>query len=82
MAVLTFIGGGSFGTALGVHLAKNGHTIKIWDIDEKNIEDINVKRENVKYLPKVMIPFNVIAYNNLEEALIASKYVVLSGPSH
>ena len=37
MAVLTFIGGGSFGTALGVHLAKNGHTIKIWDIDEKNI---------------------------------------------
>ena len=39
MAVLTFIGGGSFGTALGVHLAKNGHTIKIWDIDEKNIEE-------------------------------------------
>ena len=82
MAVLTFIGGGSFGTALGVHLAKNGHTIKIWDIDEKNIEDINVKRENVKYLPKVMIPFNVIAYNNLEEALRDSKYVFLSVPSH
>ena len=80
MAVLTFIGGGSFGTALGVHLAKNGHTIKIWDIDEKNIEDINVKRENVKYLPKVMI--NVIAYNNLEEALRDSKYVFLSVPSH
>lgn len=82
MAVLTFIGGGSFGTALGVHLAKNGHTIKIWDIDEKNIEDINVKRENVKYLPKVMIPFNVIAYNNLEEALRDSKYIFLSVPSH
>ena len=82
MAVLTFIGGGSFGTALGGHLAKNGHTIKIWDIDEKNIEDINVKRENVKYLPKVMIPFNVIAYNNLEEALRDSKYVFLSVPSH
>ncbi|CDM69089.1 Glycerol-3-phosphate dehydrogenase [NAD(P)+] [Clostridium bornimense] len=82
MAVLTFIGGGSFGTALGVHLAKNGHTIKIWDIDEKNIEDINVKRENIKYLPKVMIPFNVIAYNNLVEALRDSKYIFLSVPSH
>lgn len=79
---ITFIGGGSFGTALGVMLGKKGLDVKIYDRNNNVIEDINVKRENMKYLPHVIIPSNVTAYNNIEEALNGSKYVVLSVPSN
>ena len=78
---VTFIGGGSFGTALSVMLAKKGLDIGIYDRNENVVEDINVKRENMKYLPHVIIPANVVAYKNIEEALNGSKYVVLSVPS-
>lgn len=79
---VTFIGGGSFGTALSVMLAKKGLSISIYDRDEKVVEDINIKRENMKYLPHVIVPANVVAHNNLEEALENAKYVVLSVPSN
>ncbi|GLC32830.1 NAD(P)H-dependent glycerol-3-phosphate dehydrogenase [Clostridium omnivorum] len=79
---VTFIGGGSFGTALSILLSKKGVTVSVWDKNLEVIEDINVKRENLKYLPKVAIPSNVKAYENLEEALLGSEAVVLAVPSH
>jgi glycerol-3-phosphate dehydrogenase (NAD(P)+) len=79
---VTFIGGGSFGTALSVLLSKKGVTVSVWDKNLEIIEDINVKRENIKYLPKVIIPSLVTAYDNLEEALLGSEVIVLAVPSH
>ncbi|WMJ82109.1 NAD(P)H-dependent glycerol-3-phosphate dehydrogenase [Clostridium sp. MB40-C1] len=82
MADITFIGGGSFGTALSVMLAKKGYDISIWDRDPLVIKDINEKRENIKYMHNVVIPANVTAFINLDDALRGSKAVVLAVPSH
>lgn len=82
MALITFIGGGSFGTALAISLSKQGHTIKIYDRDKSTVDDINLKRENIKYLHNVVIPFNVIAYNDIHEAIRDSEFVFLAVPSH
>lgn len=79
---VTFIGGGSFGTALSILLSKKGVVVSVWDKNLEVIEDINVKRENLRYLPKVAIPSNVKAYESLEEALLGSEVVVLAVPSH
>jgi len=79
---ITFIGGGSFGTSLAVMLAKKGLDIKVWDRKECVVDDINVKRENIKYLPNITIPHNVKAYLNLNEAIEGSEVVVLAIPSH
>lgn len=81
-AKVTFLGGGSFGTALSIMLAKNGYDINIWDRDKNVIEDINIKKENFKYLPKIIIPHNVKAFTNLEEAIEGSAFIVLAVPSH
>lgn len=81
-ANIAFLGGGSFGTALGVMLSKKGHYIRIWDRNKSVIEDINIKRENIKYLPNIVISNNVRAYDNIEEAVSDVEYVVLSVPSH
>lgn len=79
---ITFIGGGSFGTALGIMLAKKGLKVSIWDRSPLVVEDINIKHENIKYVPNVVIPSNVVAFNDLREAIGENRYVVLAVPSH
>jgi glycerol-3-phosphate dehydrogenase (NAD(P)+) len=81
-AKITFLGGGSFGTALSIMLAKKGFDINIWDRSKSIVEEINIKRENFKYLPKMTIPHNVKAFVDIEEALMGSDFIVLSVPSH
>lgn len=81
-AKIAFLGGGSFGTALGVMLAKKGLQVNIWDREPKVVEDINVKKENIKYLPKITVPYNVKAFLNIEEAVADCEVVVLAVPSH
>lgn len=81
MLKIAFLGGGSFGTALAVMLSKKGIETAIWTIDEHGVEDINIKRENSKFLPGVTIPGNVTAYGELDKAIENSKVIVLAVPS-
>ena len=82
MVKVAFLGGGSFGTALGILLAKKGIDVSIYDREVSVVEDINVNRRNDKYIKNLDIPKNVTAYNVLEEALQDANYVVLAVPSH
>jgi glycerol-3-phosphate dehydrogenase (NAD(P)+) len=78
---VAFVGGGSFGTALAIHLSKKGIVTKIWDRNDVTVTNINTLRENLKYLPKVKIAENISASTSLEETLKNCKFVVLSVPS-
>jgi len=49
MPKVAFLGGGSFGSALSIMLAKAGMEVNIWDRKLSVINDINIKRENIKY---------------------------------
>lgn len=82
MSGITFLGGGSFGTALGMMLAGKGYDVLIWDRKEEIINDINVNKRNSRYLPKAVIPFNVKATPDIEYAVKQNKYIVLAVPSH
>ena len=82
MSNVAFLGGGSFGTALGILLANKGYTVSIYDRDKSVVDDINHNRKNDKYIKGLKIPKNVTAYNNLDDTLKDAKYVVLSVPSH
>ena len=79
---ICFIGGGSFGTALSVMLSKKGMDVSIWDRKQSVIDDVNIKRENIKYLHGTVIPSNVKAYLNLRQAVNGCSYIVLAVPSH
>ncbi len=82
MSNVAFLGGGSFGTALGILLANKGYKVSIYDRDKSVVDDINHNRKNDKYIKELKIPENVTAYNDLDEALKDAKYVVLAVPSH
>jgi len=44
MQNIAIIGSGSWGTALGIHLANLGNNIKIWSFDEEEAKLINERK--------------------------------------
>lgn len=82
MSKVTFLGAGSFGTALGILLAKKDNEVALWDRDEHVVHDINSNRKNDRYIKGLMLPSNVTAYEKIEDALVNSEFVVLAVPSH
>ncbi|MBW9145669.1 NAD(P)H-dependent glycerol-3-phosphate dehydrogenase [Clostridium sp. CM027] len=82
MSKVAFLGGGSFGTALSIMLAKKGASVNIWDRKLSVIDDINIKRENIKYLPGIIVPAGVTAFTDIEKVISDSELIVLAVPSH
>lgn len=78
---VSIIGAGSWGTALAVSLAKKGTRVKLWVYEPEVCDDIKNKKENVRYLPGVQIPDNVIPTNSQEEAIQDTGLTVLAAPA-
>ena len=49
MKNVAFLGGGSFGTALGILLANKGHKVSIYDRDKTVVDDINIKNTETPF---------------------------------
>ena len=82
MSKVTFLGGGSFGTALAVLLAEKNNIVNIYNRNKSVVDEINIKRTNEKYIKNIMIPDNVTAFDDMNEAVQGADYIVLSVPSH
>lgn len=77
---IAILGGGSFGMALAIHLARNGSNIRVWEFVEENAQEMQEKRV-CKLLGGVSIPDNIIISSNMKETLITSSLVLLVVPS-
>ncbi|EHI98418.1 Glycerol-3-phosphate dehydrogenase (NAD(P)+) [Clostridium sp. DL-VIII] len=82
MSKITFLGGGSFGTALAALLAEKNNIVNIYDRDQNVVNEINLERKNEKYMKDLIIPNGVTAFNNIDDAIKDAEYIVLSVPSH
>lgn len=81
MERIAVLGGGSWGTALALSLAKNGIDVDIWMRDKEQCRSMNHARENIKYLPGVIIPKNIKAVDDIEEALDGKTIIVSAIPT-
>ena len=79
MAVL---GAGSWGTALGIHLARAGHAVRLWARDEALARDMVRARVNARYLPDTALPDGLLPTSELAQALDGASFVVAAIPSH
>jgi glycerol-3-phosphate dehydrogenase (NAD(P)+) len=82
MRTIAVLGAGSWGTALSVHLAKQGHQVRLWGRDRWLVDEMRVRRVNATYLADVTLPKGVSVTGDLEEALSHADFVVSAVPSH
>jgi glycerol-3-phosphate dehydrogenase (NAD(P)+) len=75
------IGAGSWGTALGMVLARNRHTVTMWDIDVGVLDAIQRFGENRRYLPGHRLPPGLGADPDIAAALDGAELVVMAAPS-
>lgn len=76
------LGAGSWGTALGAVLARNGHHPTVWAHDPEVACEIVRTRRNARYLPGIELPGELGATGDLREALAGAEVVVCAIPSH
>jgi glycerol-3-phosphate dehydrogenase (NAD(P)+) len=78
---LAVLGGGSWGTALGAHLARSGHDVRLWMREGVLARSINERRENSAYLPGIALPPGLEATTDLAAAAGAAESVFVVIPS-
>ena len=80
-AKIAVLGAGAWGTAIGKVIADKGKDVLMWSFEEDTRDDINQKRENIKFLPGVKLPETLKATSNIEEAAEGRQYLIYAVPS-
>ena len=76
------LGAGSWGTALAVSLARNGHTTLLWGRDAAELAAIARRGSNEKYLPGQRLPDVLAVEPVLARAVDAADACLVAVPSH
>lgn len=79
---LTVLGGGSWGTALAILLANNGHAPLLWVRDDAQARQMADERCNRRYLPDVHLPPTLKLSARLDEAISNARDILVVVPSH
>lgn len=80
MRNIAIIGSGSWGTALGIHLARLGNNVKIWAFLQEEADLINNEKK-CKFLPNVTIPENIVCFTDLKETIENTEMILIVTPS-
>ncbi|HEX3076202.1 MAG TPA: NAD(P)H-dependent glycerol-3-phosphate dehydrogenase [Lachnospiraceae bacterium] len=68
MSKVSILGAGSWGTALAILLANNGHDVILWSVLEPEIAMLKEHREQVDKLPGVKLPESIQITGDLQYA--------------
>ena len=82
MKRIAVIGAGSWGTALAIIAARQGHTVRLWSRNQSVADSINGEHRNSRYLSEATIPRDVIATTDLVQSIETAEVIVLAAPSH
>lgn len=80
MKTVSIIGSGSWGAALGIHLANLGNKVRLWSFSEDEADLINNERK-CKFLKDAVIPEGVICTTSYKEAIEGSDFILHVTPS-
>ncbi len=78
---ISVIGAGSWGTAVALALAYQGHQVLLWARNPEHVQDMQQHRCNRRYLPNAPFPDNLIVTNDLPLAL-NTQNLLIGVPSH
>lgn len=75
------IGAGSWGTALAILLARNGHSVLLWGREQAHLQSLQAQRENADYLPGINFPELLQICFDLQQGLDEADSVLIAVPS-
>lgn len=75
------VGGGSWGTAFALHLARLGIRTKLWVREAEILEELRSTRQNRLFLPGFSLPAEVNFTESIAEAVRAADVVFIAVPS-
>ncbi|AUX95237.1 NAD(P)H-dependent glycerol-3-phosphate dehydrogenase [Mixta gaviniae] len=81
-ASVTVLGAGSYGTALAITLARNGHQVLLWGHNPQHLAQLETDRCNAAFLPDVPFPDTLSTEPDLADAVAASRDLLIVVPSH
>ncbi|WP_455814959.1 NAD(P)H-dependent glycerol-3-phosphate dehydrogenase [Pseudomonas graminis] len=81
-ASMSVIGAGSYGTALAITVARNGHDVVLWGHNPQHQAQLQVDRCNTAFLPDVPFPDTLHLETDLAAAIAASRDLLVVVPSH
>ena len=79
---IAVLGAGSWGTALGVLLARNGFTTLLWGHDAARMAALKHERQNAVHLPDISFPPNLHVRAELAELAGGATRFLVAVPSH
>lgn len=81
-APIAILGAGSYGTALAIALARNGHKTYLWGHNPQKMATLAKQRQNAEFLPDIIFPSTLDIENNLEQTLNKVRDILIVVPSH
>ena len=78
MRKISFLGAGSWGTALAILCANNGHRVTIWSAVESELDMLRTNREHKDRLPGVKLPDSIEIEGDIEKACDDKDVLVFS----
>jgi glycerol-3-phosphate dehydrogenase (NAD(P)+) len=79
---MAVIGAGSWGTALAILLAREGHPTQLWGRDAEQLGAMRAARRNLRYLPDAPFPESLQVSADLAQALQGARDALIAVPSH
>lgn len=79
---ITVLGAGSYGTALAIALARNGHKTYLWGHQPDKMAALATARMNHEFLPNIPFPDALEIESNLSKALSYARDLLIVVPSH
>lgn len=75
------LGAGAWGTAMASVLAKGGHDVEIWAMEEEVCRDINTFHENKRFLPGIKLAETLRAESEIEKVADGKEFLFVASPS-
>ena len=79
---VAILGAGSWGTAVAIALAQQGHTVVLWTKNSEHCHDMTTKGCNERYLPNIPFPPSLSCSTRLDECVAQATQVLIAVPSH
>ncbi|MFQ5471379.1 MAG: NAD(P)H-dependent glycerol-3-phosphate dehydrogenase [Dehalococcoidia bacterium] len=75
------LGAGNMGTALAQQIARNGHPVRAWSIEQDVLDEIREFHLNTKYLEGVPLDHRIEAVSDIGKGIEGATLLIVSVPS-